>query len=198
LESFADGDELHLGCDLAIAGIVQLGDAPAGLAAQWLAHRAAELLGGRVRAPSLGRPAVVAGVDGAAVVGLDVAPVEDPRPAKRWLSRGRVGPRPTRVVEVHRLAVGQRHLGEWHVDVEMRVRAVDIDLGPARGLHGLHSLRRHYPDRFKRSGPLQKAPSQPGRSELPLVPPYPWHPCRDSLKFRAPPTDPPVWPPFAP
>src|SRR5205807_2613577 len=60
LEPFADGDELHLGRDVAPAGVVELGDAAAWLGPEGLAGRAAELVGGG--SPALGRPAVVAGV----------------------------------------------------------------------------------------------------------------------------------------
>src|SRR5581483_271386 len=81
IEPLANGDELHLLGDLATARVVHLGDPVAGLGPQRLADRAPELFARR--ASSLGGTAVVARVDGPAVVRLHVLSVEDPRPPER-------------------------------------------------------------------------------------------------------------------
>src|SRR5207248_7006240 len=66
LEPFPNGDELHLRRDLAASGVVELGDAVAGLGPQRLASWAPELLGARP-SPEGGTP-VVAPVDDATLV----------------------------------------------------------------------------------------------------------------------------------
>ena len=102
VEALAQGDELHLGRDLAPAGVVHLGDGPArarpaGGGAS--APAPGERLGGRT-----GRPATTPGrrraasADPARVV-LDVAPLVDPRRPQRRQAVARVAARAARVVQ---------------------------------------------------------------------------------------------------
>jgi hypothetical protein len=142
---FADGDELHLRGDDALAGVMHLADVPAGPGAQGLAVQAgeAQLVERRV-----------GGADAAEVRGqigqfLDVAAFGDPAGAQGGQAvanvdrGGRVGVGSGAIVDVDRRIpfaaeggrrVGLRDFAHRHPDV--RARAFDVDLaGIGQRLH---------------------------------------------------------------
>ncbi len=166
-----DGHVLHLGRDLAAAGVRELRDRLAAPAATRLARATGED-GVEIAEAAAGRgvlDAVVLGTDGTARVLLGVTAGDDPVLAQRGQAPADVGVdewigvRARRVVQRDRLPVGEMHLTDRHAQVG--ARALDVRLMPADGLPGLlglcvlnggrracvlvghvtYSLRRHYP-----------------------------------------------------
>lgn len=161
---FADGDELHLGGDDALASVVELGDGLAG-AAQGIAlgidggFQGAEeafALGGGVFGVVGGQVAVVTGLDGAALVFLDVVAGENPRFAQGGQAFldgafvGRIAPRAGGVIDAHGfidlnasiegLRGAQSDLAHGDTDILVDL-PLDIDAGGGGELLGRMGLK---------------------------------------------------------
>ena len=136
-EIFADGDIFHLGRDDAFAGIVHLADIVAGPGAQ----RALDDVGegfDALRTVGAGE-AVVLGLDGAAVILLDIATAGDPFAAERGEAGhdvdagGRIGVGAGAIIDAQRrLAAGRLKvdLAHGHPDGGIVGRG-DVDLAAA-------------------------------------------------------------------